>query len=147
MIDDAVIEGNFSKHRLTILRDDGLYRHWRCQAPGTYVYGFDVITWPGHLCVAGDIGAWVFSRIEDMVEFFEGDNGRVNLSYWSEKLVDGHDRARQMKTLEEPQWNGEYGVEMPPGTQVDDGWNVQFVYACHGIVLAIKLYREVKVPA
>lgn len=138
---------NFAAHALTVVCEDGLYRHWRCQAPGTYVYGFDVVTWPGYLCVCGDIGTWVFSRVRDMLEFFESDHGGINPQYWAEKLQDGPHRARNKRTLEGPEWNDEYGVEVPAGAQVDDGWNAQFLYACYGIVLAIKLYREGKVEA
>lgn len=128
----------FADHKLTIMRDDGLYRHLRCQKPGTWVYGFDIVTWPGYLCVCGDIGTWVFSRERDMVQWFERMDGRINPDYWSEKLQDGHERARQT----EWQYSEEYGAE----GLVDVGWNTQFIYVCHGIVLALKLYRaETKV--
>ena len=36
-----------AEHELTVRRDDGLYRHLRFQKPGTWIYGFDLITWPG----------------------------------------------------------------------------------------------------
>lgn len=136
----------FAEHELTVLRDDGPYRHLRCAKPGTYVYGFDIVTWPGYLCICGDIGCWTFSRITNMIEFFGKNLGMgINPHYWSEKLQDGHERARNRRMLEEPETNEEYGFEMPAGTLVDDGWNAQFIYACYGIVLAIKLYRGVEV--
>lgn len=84
MIDAAAA---FKNHELTIRHDDGLYRHLRCAAPGTWVYGFDVVTWPGHLYVGGDIDGFTFSRITDMFEFFGHDNGRLNPNYWAEKLT------------------------------------------------------------
>jgi hypothetical protein len=99
----ARFESETAEHQLTILRDDGLYRHLRCQAPGTWIYGFDVVTWPGYLAIVGDAGDYVFSRLRDMFEFFEG-SGRVNPDYWSEKLQAprpagaesySHDRLRE----------------------------------------------------
>ncbi len=53
---------------------------------------FDVVTWPGFLAYAGDMGAFVFARLEDMFEFFRGrpvddkDKLYINLGYWGEKL-------------------------------------------------------------
>lgn len=87
-------------HKMFVIRDDGRYRHVRFQKPGTSCMHFDLITWPGYLCYCGDMGTYVFSRLEDMFEFFRTDrwqpsrDGRtlfINLGYWSEKLqaVDG----------------------------------------------------------
>lgn len=83
-------------HVMTILRDDGVHRHVRFKESGTSCYHFDLITWPGYLCYTGDMGTFVFRRIEDMFEFFGHDReyhasrGRtlaINLGYWGEKLV------------------------------------------------------------
>lgn len=93
-------------HAMSIIRDDGIYRHIRFQAPGTMCMHFDLITWPGYLCYTGDMGTYVFTRLRDMFEFFRTDreykqrNGAkvaVNLSYWGEKLqsVDRHDGYRE----------------------------------------------------
>lgn len=82
-------------HGMNILRDDDLYRHIRFNAPGTYIYGFDLVTWPGYLAIVGDAGDYLFSRIRDMFEFFESDHGGINPHYWAEKLQGpGHDMAR-----------------------------------------------------
>lgn len=78
-----------AEHRLTVIRDDGLYRHLCLQRPGTSCYYYDVITWPGYLTVVGDMGTWTFSRIADMFEFFGGWSGGINTSYWFEKLEAG----------------------------------------------------------
>lgn len=80
-------------HTLTVLRDDGNYRHLRCQKPGTWCYGFDIITWPGYLAISGDMGELMFARSADMIEFFRvgeehhiaGGGLYINASYWSEK--------------------------------------------------------------
>lgn len=78
-------EGATREHQLTVIHEDGLYRHLRCQKPGTWIYGFDVVTWPGYLAICGDVGAFMFSRVRDMLEFFEA-GGRINPGYWGEKL-------------------------------------------------------------
>lgn len=76
------------EHTMTILKDDGLYRHIRCQKPGTGYYRWDLITWPGHLAITGDMESYTFARIPDMFEFF-GSGPELNLGYWDEKIVAG----------------------------------------------------------
>jgi hypothetical protein len=77
-----------AKHELTVLHEDGLYRHLRLQQPGTGHHWFDLITWPGSLAIKGDMGSYTFSRDRDMLDFFRRSayNGGPNLSYWAEKL-------------------------------------------------------------
>lgn len=82
-------ERETAEHEMTVLKDDGLYRHLRFRSPHTWAYGFDIVTWPGYLYVGGDIDDFVFSRIPDMFEFFGADarDARgINPHYWSEKL-------------------------------------------------------------
>lgn len=83
----ADIEGS----ELTVLHDDGLYRHLVLRSPGVMYGGVEVITWPGRLTVSGGHGTWTFSRTEDMVEFFRTSSGvtRINPLYWGEKLQGG----------------------------------------------------------
>lgn len=88
-------------HEMHVLMDSGVYRHLRFKRPGTGCMHFDLITYPGYLVYSSDMGCYVFSRLEDMFEFFRADrehrhlrNGEtlaINLGYWSEKLraVDG----------------------------------------------------------
>ena len=84
-------------HRMTVLHDDGLYRHLRFQehvwrpplidpVPRSF-YWFDLITVPGSLIFRGDGESFVFARVEDMFKFFRGPAGRINPGYWSEKLT------------------------------------------------------------
>jgi len=75
------------KHQMTVLREDGLYRHVRFAQPGTGIWRFDLVTWPGHLVVTGDIEDFHFARVPDMFEFFRSQPGYINPHYWSEKLV------------------------------------------------------------
>lgn len=75
-----------ARHKMIVLHDDGLYRHLRFLNPQ---YGqltsFDLITWPDHLAISGDVSdAYVFTRLRDMFQFFRGHE--VNPGYWSEKL-------------------------------------------------------------
>ncbi|QDF15467.1 hypothetical protein SEA_MOLLYMUR_107 [Gordonia phage Mollymur] len=81
-----IMLGSTADHRMTVLRHDGLYRHIRFAKPGTGIWRFDLITWPGHLVVTGDIEDFHFSRVEDMFQFFRGRVGRINPGYWREKL-------------------------------------------------------------
>jgi hypothetical protein len=72
-------------HELTVLRDDGLYRHLRYRGTGS-TWWFDLVTWPGNLTITGDCGSYLFSRAsdEDMLAFFRRQ--RVNPGYWAEKV-------------------------------------------------------------
>lgn len=92
---DQCTEASFLKdvanHQMTVIRDDGVHRHLKFRRPGTYCMGFDLVTWPGYLCYSGDMGCFVFQRLEDMFEFFRsrppGKTGlHINLSYWGEKV-------------------------------------------------------------
>lgn len=84
-------------HRMEVLRDDGVNRHLRFRNPESSAYWFDLITWPGTLCIDGDMGTFVFRRLHDMFEFFRtdqdhynrtgrGDQLAINPGYWDEKL-------------------------------------------------------------
>lgn len=72
-------------HGLTILHDDGLYRHIRLSKPGTNAESFSLVTWPGYLCFCGDMGDYTFSRLDDMFKFFRSEELEINPSYWAEK--------------------------------------------------------------
>lgn len=94
----ARFKADTSEHEMQTLHDYGLYRHLRFKSPGTGMYWFDVITWPGNLTIRGDMGSYTFARLEDMFEFFGGRQpGYVNEGYWAEKLVaiDKHGPAKE----------------------------------------------------
>ena len=85
------------EHVLTVRHDAGDMRHLSFGKPGTSVYGVQVTTWPGHLCVSGDMGTFVWARLRDMFEFFRQPPlldptavvdyaSRINPGYWAEKL-------------------------------------------------------------
>ena len=82
-----------AKHEMKVLLDNGLYRHLRFSATGKHLWNqwYDIITWPGRLAYTGDMGTYVFARLEDMFEFFrtrpsESRNLYINTGYWGEKL-------------------------------------------------------------
>lgn len=113
------------RHQMQIIRDDGLYRHVRFKRPDTYCMHFDFITWPGYLCYSGDMGTYVFSRIEDMFAFFRTDKRDLNYNkdglsinpcYWSEKLqaVDGNRHQAGAMEFDEDRFRkviNEYRIE------------------------------------
>ena len=70
---------DISMHQMSVLRDDGVNRHIRFKTPGTNSMYFDIITWPGFLCYTGDMGTYVFRRLEDMFQFFRTDREHMTL--------------------------------------------------------------------
>lgn len=86
-----VFQKNITTHGIDIERDDGIFRHIRFSKPDSIDQSFQLTTWPGHVCISGDMGTFVFSRIPDMFNFFRGEPGRlgINPGYWLEKLQSG----------------------------------------------------------
>lgn len=93
------------KHQMVIVRDDGVNRHVIFKKPDTSDMRFDLITWPGYLCYTGDMGTFVFRRLEDMFTFFRSSHPcqppedkrlKINPSYWSKKL-EAVDRSDGLK--------------------------------------------------
>lgn len=87
-----------SEHQLEVISEaihisGGIYRHLRVKKPGTRIYGFDIMTWPGYLAITGDLGSAMFTRSPDMLAFFRPGRGDapadgglyINPSYWAEK--------------------------------------------------------------
>lgn len=88
--------GNVENHEMHIVNDDGVNRFVRFRNKERSSYWFDLITWNGCLCISSDCGTFVFSRLEDMFEFFRTDKeyqkkhlGKIiiNTGYWEEKLT------------------------------------------------------------
>ncbi len=99
-LDDAAerFKTDTDRHQMTVLRDDGLYRHLRFarvtpnaktgKPERSPFYWFDLVTWPGHLTITGDCGTYTFARLEDMFEFFRGGSKYgISVSYWAEKVL------------------------------------------------------------
>lgn len=79
-----------TQHGIEIIHDNGIHRHIVFRNPESSNCWFELITWPGTLCINGDCGSYVFSRLSDMFGFFrEPDIQRglaINPHYWGEKL-------------------------------------------------------------
>ncbi|WP_027855588.1 hypothetical protein [Marinobacterium litorale] len=74
-------------HSMEVHQDSGLFRHLTFSNNGSFNQMFHITTWPGHLCISGDMGCYVFSRIDDMFQFFRsGDELAINPGYWAEKV-------------------------------------------------------------
>lgn len=90
--DEVSFLRSVAHHQMTIIRDDGVNRHIKFRQPKTGNMWFELITWPGSLCFSGDMGTYVFSRLEDMFALFrreptETEKVRINPEYWAEKCV------------------------------------------------------------
>ncbi|MFE2558299.1 hypothetical protein ACFXGT_20175 [Streptomyces sp. NPDC059352] len=77
--------------KLTVRRDDGLYRHLEVEMPKSSAYWFEVMTWPGALAITGHTGSHIFRRDEDMLAFFRtcmgtGTTWEVDTRYRAEKV-------------------------------------------------------------
>lgn len=92
-----------AEHVMTVLHDDGPYRHLRFRKPGTAIFGFDVVTWPGHIAISGDMGDTTMARIDDMISFVaKPGSDQISFGYWVEKIVanDGPKREWSQRLLE-----------------------------------------------
>lgn len=89
MLTEQIFLNDVKDHNLKILRNDGLYRHIILSQEDTYHHWFELITWPNHLCINGDMGTYTFSRVEDMFKFFRSSDGPlyVNTDYWAQKCT------------------------------------------------------------
>lgn len=76
-----------ANHKLTVVNDNGLYRHL-VLSKGSFDQRFEITTWPNYLCISGDMGCYVFSRVEDMFTFFRNnqEDWGINTGYWHEKV-------------------------------------------------------------
>ena len=73
-------------HTVKIIKDDGLYRHIECSNNTDWNQHFSIVTWPGYLAYFGDMGDYMFSRVDDMFSFFRNDKMEINTNYWAEKV-------------------------------------------------------------
>lgn len=80
---------DIKNHKMTILLDEGVNRSIKFANPKNSNMHFTLTTWHNHLAISGDMGCWVFCRIDDMFEFFDvlGDNISLECAYWVRALV------------------------------------------------------------
>jgi hypothetical protein len=74
-----------SNHKITIVKEDGIYRHVSADNPKTFNQWFEIITWPGCLAYHGDMGSFMFQRCDDMFALFRGKG--VSPGYLAEKVT------------------------------------------------------------
>lgn len=87
--DEAEFLRTIGDHKMAVLFDNGLMRHLRF-SNGSFNRWFEIITWAGKLAISGDMGTFVFSRVEDMFTFFRGEREgslKINPGYWAEKCI------------------------------------------------------------
>ncbi len=87
-----------ANHKLHVLHDGGVYRHLEL-TQGYFDMRFEIITWPNYLSISGDMGCYVFSRTNDMFQFFRREELSINPDYWSEK-VEAQDRHSGLKKFD-----------------------------------------------
>lgn len=83
---------------MTVLKDDGVYRHLTFNFPKATWSWCEVVTWPKVLVLRGNLGCWSFSRVEDMFDFFREpaeEIVRINPQHSAEKLVPGGSNSAQ----------------------------------------------------
>jgi hypothetical protein len=89
-------------HEMTIVRDDGLYRHLRFVTPKSDLYWYEIVTTPRQL----DGDSFVFRLAPDMFEMFRrsAEAGSINATYWAEKCKTGNARSYSRERFEECVW-------------------------------------------
>lgn len=89
-------------HEIDVKMDNGVYRHIVFSQPKhRFLHRFELITTPWRLMITGDMGTWVFARLEDMFEFFRSPDGSINTGYWAEKLQNGaHGCSKEAKVYD-----------------------------------------------
>lgn len=115
-------------HQLTVLHDQGAYKHLLFKKPGDWFYWYELIVWPGCLTISGDMGTWTFRRDEDMLRFFRsnpdrqlGHDYRINASYWAEKLQGGLDNGRQAAQEYDPDLLADHLLDLVRERAADAG--------------------------
>jgi hypothetical protein len=109
-------------------------------------YYYNITTWNGFLCISGDMGCFVFSRLNDMFQFFRMDDNdfmmdktkqlNINKGYWAEKLeaVDKNGGFEEF-SFDAFRKNVDYYVEQ----HTDDGtWDEQQI-----LVLKDDIYNSI----
>lgn len=85
-------QASVSDHQMTVVLDNTAngtpHRHIHFGKPGTYIWSFNLLTWPGALAISGDLQDLTFRRLNDMFQFFASGND-INPSYWGEKVTAG----------------------------------------------------------
>ena len=122
-------------HVLTVRKKDGLHRHLTLYKPNISDQHYNITTWPGYLCISGDMGCYVFARRPDMFQFFRSGDGGVGINprYWSEK-AQSSDKYGSIKKFSQAKFE-EVGVTE---------YTERYIWCCRAIVWAIQQYDQLK---
>ena len=95
-----------ARHQMTVVRDEGLYRHLQFVNPTSPLYWFEIVTSPGQLVFSGDGASFVFRLTGDMFEMFRrsAESGSINATYWAEKCRTGNARSYSRERFEQHVW-------------------------------------------
>lgn len=100
MIPQTDYPARFARHQVTVLHEDGLYRHLRFEGSADSPlsrYPFELVTWPYNLVVKA---GWTFhfdiDATPDMFDLFRRTafSGQINPGYWAEKVRAGRDEVQ-----------------------------------------------------
>lgn len=98
-----------ANHEMTVVLDNGINRCLRFAGKGEHRWylHFTLTTWPGYLCISGDMGCFVFTRLDDMFEFFRSKprdtadaSLYINTGYWAEKCEAADRRTSGLETYD-----------------------------------------------
>lgn len=92
-----------ANHTMTVLHDDGFYRHLRFANPASSLYWYEITTTPGQLVFSGDGDTFAFRLAPDMFEMFRrsAESGDINAQYWAEKCRTGNAKSYSRERFEE----------------------------------------------
>lgn len=100
-----------ASHELTVNLDQGVFRDLTIMKPNSVDMHYHITTRPGYLMFTGDMGSFVFTRLNDMFNFFRStDEYRINTGYWAEKIEAGEykkyspEQARKALNQEFENW-------------------------------------------
>lgn len=110
-----------AEHAITVIRDEGVYRHIKFAQGDSSCYRFDLVTFPGYLCYTGDMGTYVFERTTDMFTFFrKKDWTSIDFRYWAEKCeASDRDGIRKFSHDAFVKWVREWVDERESGERPD----------------------------
>jgi hypothetical protein len=72
------VERWLAEHQITCIVGAGPVRLWKCQKPGTWIYGFHVTIGPGGLLLSGDVGELLVQRFSDPDEMLKWTRSAVD---------------------------------------------------------------------
>ncbi|QPG62113.1 hypothetical protein HFV04_021680 [Pseudomonas sp. BIGb0427] len=79
-------------HQYTVLADTDQLKAWRCKAPGTTCYAFDILITRFGIATVGDIDGLTFNvGLSYGIEFLAGDD----IGYYIHSKLEGHCRERE----------------------------------------------------